>query len=202
MRENHPVAIERTFHGGTLVVLADAYPLSNEALLNDRLPALLTWLIGDHHRIIFDEAHHGIAWSTGFGDLVRKYGLAGFLIGLLVLAALYVWMSALPLLPRATGTDGEAEARVAGRDSASGLINLLRRNIAPAALLNECLTAWEAGQPAAVTPVRRAQLQLILAGEPDPVAAYRALSRALSARSFQRPTVPPRGEKNGKEPNP
>ncbi len=190
-RENRPVAIERNISGGSMIILADAYVLSNEAMRNDRSPALLTWLIGDHARVIFDESHHGIAWQTGFGDLARKYGLVGFLIGLLLLAALYVWMSSVPLLPRETDENIAAETRVAGRDSAAGLINLLRRNIPEKAILAECLTAWESAKPESLAANRRTEIRKITATEPDPVAAYRAIARALSVRSFQRLEKPP-----------
>jgi hypothetical protein len=182
-REGKPVVIERDMSGGSMIVIADAYVLSNEAMLKDRRPDFMSWLIGDRTRIVFDESHHGIAYDNGFGDLARKYGLQGFLIGLLLLVALYVWMSSVPLLPRETDANIAAETRIAGRDSAAGLINLLRRNIPEKTLLAECLTAWESAKPEAISPERRAEIQRITATEKNPVTAYRAITAAMRKTS-------------------
>lgn len=190
-REGRPVVIERELNGGSIVILADAYVLSNEAMLGDRRPGLMSWLVGDHRRIVFDESHHGIAWSNSLGDLARKYGLAGFLLGLLLLAGLYVWMSASPLLPR-EAEEIVLDSRVSGRDSAAGLINLLRRNIPEKALLDECVTAWESARPGPVSDARRAEVRRLLAGASDPAAAYRAITRALGPAGSGREKKEPR----------
>jgi hypothetical protein len=42
-----PVLIERAFGEGTVVIATDSYFLSNEAMLKDREPGLLTWFIGE-----------------------------------------------------------------------------------------------------------------------------------------------------------
>lgn len=186
--EGRPVVITRTYGSGTMTVFADAYPFSNEALLKDRLPALVTHLIGDRTRIVFDESHLGLAIENGLGDLARKYGLQGFLISLILLAGLYVWTASTPLLPR--GTAPGTTVHIAGRDSATGLVNLLRRNIAPATLLDECVAAWDSSRPEAIAPARREQIQKILtaetarpAKERNPIEAYRSIARALSKTS-------------------
>lgn len=200
---DRPVAITRDFGPGTLTVFADAYPFSNEAMLKDRLPELISHLVGDRTRIVFDESHLGIAIENGFGDLARKYGLQGLLIALILLAALYIWTASAPLLPRraAAGRD----VHIAGRDSATGLVNLLRRNLTPTTLLDECFAAWNASQPA--TAPQRDAIQKIIATENarpakerDPVATYRAIARALSKTSSDRKTTPPSLPTTGKTP--
>lgn len=202
-RDGQPVMIERSLNGGTIVILADAYALSNEAMRKDRRAGLAAWLVGDRTRIVFDESHHGIAISASFGDLARKYGLIGLFLGLIVLFGAYVWMSALPLLPRAPESN-VADTRVSGRDSAAGLINLLRRNIPEKRLIDECVAAWEATHPEA-TPDRRAAIRRILAAQPDPVAAANAIAQLLRPQSGRPRPAGPRHETdilNGKEPAP
>ena len=44
--DDKPVIIERTMGKGTLVLCADSYFISNEALRSERHPQLLVWLLG------------------------------------------------------------------------------------------------------------------------------------------------------------
>src|SRR5436309_2954544 len=55
-----PVVIERTMGEGTIVLAADSYLLSNEAMRRDRHPEFLAWLVGANRRIVFDETHFGV----------------------------------------------------------------------------------------------------------------------------------------------
>jgi len=64
------------------------------------------------------------------------------LVGLLVLAALFVWKSALPLVPPPRPALRGAPQAIAGRDSSEALANLLRRHVPPGRLLDDCLGEW------------------------------------------------------------
>ncbi len=136
----HPVVIERASGNGTIVLCADSYFLSNEALGKHRAPAFLAWLAGKNSQVVFDEWHHGIADRTGVMTLARRHGMFPFFGALLVLGALFIWKNAAPLVP--PRDDRETAAVLVGKDSSAGFVNLLRRNIEPRELPNECWRAW------------------------------------------------------------
>jgi hypothetical protein len=143
----HPVIIERTFGKGTLVLCADSYFVSNEALQVERHSELLAWLIGPHTTVVFDETHLGVMESPGIATLIRKYRLMWFVGSLIVLAGLFVWKNIVSFVPPAdalslTNAVSLTEER-AGKDSIGGLINLLRQNIPPQNILAACVAEWE-----------------------------------------------------------
>lgn len=191
-RGDKPVIIERPYERGSVVVMADSFHLSNEAMLAERRPALLAWLIGNR-RVVFDETHLGVERRTGIATLGRRYNLAGVLAALLVLAGLFVWRSWVSFIPR----DPERARRqsgpsVSGRGAEAGLFSLLRKAIAPGDVLNACVTEWDRSEPAP-TPLRRRARKRIEAvlddqetrpkGRRSPVAAYRSICRILSERT-------------------
>jgi len=139
------VLIERPFGRGSIILAADAFPFSNEALRHDRQPELLAWFAGGNDLVIFDEAHLGVQDSRGVAGLARQYRLHGLFAALLILAGLFVWRRITPFLP--PHEDELARERgdlVAGRESAAGFINLLRRNISSDQILKICLEQWNA----------------------------------------------------------
>ncbi|MFC1498478.1 hypothetical protein ACFLS1_08430 [Verrucomicrobiota bacterium] len=143
-RNGNPVIIEKKIGKGTFVLSALTYFVSNEAMKKERHPKLLTWLIGKKQTIIFDEYHHSIIQSSGIAVLVRQYQLHWLYAGLLILAGLFIWKNSLSLVPPYVFEEKNAGATLAkGKGSASGLINLLRRNISKRNILNECLKEWE-----------------------------------------------------------
>lgn len=140
-RGGNAVMIERKFDRGSVVIASDSYLVSNEAMLKDRHADLLAWLIGPAKNVVFDEAHFGIVETPGVAGLMRKYHLEGLAAGLLVLAGLFVWKNAFSLVP--PQADPNAERFIAGKDSAAGFVNLLRRGIAPRHLLSTCFEEWK-----------------------------------------------------------
>jgi hypothetical protein len=141
--DDHAVLVERNFGKGSLVLASETFFLSNEAMLRDRHSDLLAWLVGPKKEVIFDESHLGIASNPGVASLARKYNLHGLAGGLLVIALLYVWMSGSSLLPAyKAGSDLEKKA-IEGKDSASGLSNLLRRNVPPQQIFPLCYSEWK-----------------------------------------------------------
>ncbi|MEA1933560.1 MAG: DUF4350 domain-containing protein, partial [Thermodesulfobacteriota bacterium] len=143
-RDGLPVLIERRFGSGTVVFVADSYLFSNEALLKDRHPGLLTWLIGGNRSMVFDESHLGIQESAGVAGLARKYRLQWFFFGLVIVSGLFVWKNSAVFVP-----PPDDDSRTAGRDLASerdytaGLVSLLRRNISSRDILGVCFREWE-----------------------------------------------------------
>ncbi|MEO8353958.1 MAG: DUF4350 domain-containing protein, partial [Chthoniobacteraceae bacterium] len=119
--DGKPVIIERQMGDGGIVLISDSYFLSNEALRRERRPALLEWVAGPLARIVFDEEHHGVSESINLAGLGRKYGLGGVIACLALLAILYVWKHAVPLVPRRP-VGVEAEAEIEGKDAEEGLV--------------------------------------------------------------------------------
>jgi hypothetical protein len=140
-----PVVIERTMGRGSIVICADSFCFSNEALRREREPELLAWVVGPAHEVIFDETHLGVHEDPGVATLARKYRLGGVVAALLLLAGLFIWRNSVSFMPpyeeQLASERGEL---VEGKDSAAGFINLLRRNIAPADLMKVCLEQWNA----------------------------------------------------------
>jgi len=188
------VVVERSLGHGSLVLLADAYPFSNEGLFRDRQPALLAWVVGSARQVVFDETHLGIQEEPGVAALARKYRLHGVAGVLAVLALLFIWRNATSLLPpQDTHTPRPFDGEVAGHDSASGFVNLLRRSVRPGQVFQTCYEQWRTvgGQKGRVPQARLDQAQL-LAGSSlatdDPVQAYQRMAALLQKA---RPKSPP-----------
>ena len=186
-----PVVVERKFGAGSVVLVADSYPFSNEAMFKDRSAPLLAWLLGSGRDAIFDEAHLGIVERPGLATLMRRYQLHGLIFSLLLVAGLFVWKNSLSLVPPHPETAAGAGPVVAGRDSASGLVNLMRRGIAPAEIINVCFAEWKKSHArlAALSPAQRRDLEQLIqqqaALEPHqrkPMENYRVISRILQRR--------------------
>ncbi len=187
---NLPVVIERSLGEGSIVLAADSYSFSNEALRKDRQPAFLSWLVGPSQKIIFDETHLGLREDPGVGSLMRRYRLGGLIAGLFLLAALAIWKNASPLIPR-TEVAPVTEGIVEGRDAFSGLINLLRRNIAPRELVRVCVDEWarflphkiEAWQERVADLLRHAES----GSEKDPVRKYQEINLEIKKTKWKPP---------------
>lgn len=182
--EGQAVLIERAYGKGTIVLAADAYFFSNEAARKDRQPKLLAWFFDGPADVVFDEEHHGIREEPGIASLARKYRLHGVVAGLVLLAFLFVWKNALRFLPPLEAADG-ADDVVMGRESGAGFVNLLRRTIPPARILEDCVAEWRktfAHQSVDVAKVEElsAQESARPRRERDPVSVYQNIARAIS----------------------
>ncbi len=187
-QDDHAVMAERNFGKGSLVLASESFFLSNEAMLRDRHSDLLAWLVGPKKEVIFDESHLGIASNPGVASLARKYKLHGLAAGLLVIALLYVWMSSTSLLPAyKAGSDLERKA-IEGKDSASGLSNLLRRNVPAQHIFSLCFSEWK---KSALTQKQLQEKKLkkvedFMKQYPDraknPVESYNTISEMLKER--------------------
>ena len=168
--------------------MADAYLLSNEAMRNDRHPGLLVWLQGANRAALFDESHLGVYDNPGVMALIRKHRLVPFLIALTALAALYVWKSAVSFVVISVPVKQHEDTL---RDNFSGLVNLLRRNIAQADLLDVCFREWSKSfsRENLHNPAIEKQVKSIVSdeaarpsGKRDPLARYREIARVLAGQ--------------------
>ena len=178
-RDGKPLVAERNVGLGTLVVVTDAYAVSNEALQRQRATAFLSWLVGPHRQIVFDESHLGVLEDPGIAALARRYGLmpAFALCGLLAL--LFIWRRAaafVPPPPASTITTLDYRPT-------SSLTALLRRAVPAAQLLPTCLAEWRRTARAADI----ARVEAALAGAKDPVSGYNTAVAALRRRAAPTP---------------
>ncbi len=178
-----PVVIERQYGKGSIILVADSFLVSNEALRSDRHPLLLSRLVAGPPTVIFDEEHNGLRDNPGIATLARKYRLHGVIAGLLLLAVLFVWKNAVRFIPAYPQVGGGSDV-IAGKESSEGFINLLRRAIRPTAIFETCVVEWRKAfshKPRELAKVEElwAQEQVRLPRARDPVATYRTISRAL-----------------------
>lgn len=132
-------AVERPLGAGTIVLIADSYPLSNEGLREARDVSLIAQIAGPAREIVFDENHFGVIETGSITKLMRKYHLEGALAVLALVAGLFLWRSASSLLPSRAP---RAEQAVTGRDSLEGMTALLRRGIPEKNLVRVCYEEW------------------------------------------------------------
>ena len=185
-RGSNAVVMERHIGSGSVVFASDSFFVSNEALLRDRHPELLAWLVGPNRLVIFDEAHLGVVEEPGVATLMRRYRLHGLVAGIALLMGLFVWKNSFSLVP--PPVRAREQDFVAGRDSALGFVNLLRRNIPVGEILKACYEQWNKSTVARrdLAASRVGQVKQTIeaeisrsALERNPVAAYQQVSRIL-----------------------
>lgn len=192
-RGRKPAVVEREFGKGTLVLCSDSFFLSNESLFREHHPAAIHWLLGEGaKRVIFDEHFLGTREDPGIMSLSNRFGLSGAVVGFVVLALLYVWRNASPLVPPPPDPGYEGAPPQAGLGAEAGFPSLLRRAVAGNDLARFVFEQWKSspsGQElrASPTPERVAALEKVLVEEnqakkKDPARAYRAMREKLGVR--------------------
>jgi len=177
-RGTEPVMIERTLGRGSIVVVADAYFLSNEAIQRDRAPALLAWLIGRETEVEFNEGALGVVEDRGVMALARSYGLTGAFIAFAIAAALFIWNRTALFIPPAS----ESEEAALTYNQVAGLEALMRRTFARDELAAACMKEW---QPTArdVDVTRAQQASDAAPAKSSPALIYNTIVRALRHRT-------------------
>jgi hypothetical protein len=82
----------------------------------------------------------GVQQTGSVAALLFRYRLHGLLAGLAVCAALVIWKNASSFPPV---VDGPRQATVSGRDSLSGFVSLLRRNLTPQQAADAAWEQWQ-----------------------------------------------------------
>ncbi len=182
--DGKPVVIERRLGRGSIILAADSFFLSNEALRGERHPLLLARLFDGPPALVFDEEHHGIRDDPGIASLARKYRLHGVVAGIVLIALLFVWKNAVRFVPAYADETGDGDV-VAGKESAEGFVNLLRRTIKPSEILAVCAAEWR--KSAIHRPAEQARVEELLAQEQarpakqrSPIAVYQSIAQTLS----------------------
>jgi hypothetical protein len=173
------VIIERAFAQGSLVLLADSFPLSNEALAGDRNTHFLLWLIEKREGVLFDETHLGLSEQPGIMTLAQRYGLQGTLVSIVAVLLLFIWKCQYTLVPRTKGH--RMWLSISGSSSDQVFLNLLQRSISRKDLLGVCLETWL--KTARPTPAQLARLEKFRSesgGEQPVVERYNRLTTLLN----------------------
>jgi hypothetical protein len=155
MQGGKDVIVERAFGHGSIVLLADSYPLSNEALATDRNTDFLLWLIDNRRGVLFDETHLGLTEQPGIMTLANRFGLQGTLFSFVAVLLLFIWKCQYTLVPR-TKFD-QNSLIVSGNSSDQAFLNLLPRAVPYKDLLKVCISTWL--KTARPTPAQQAILE-------------------------------------------
>ena len=187
--EGRPVVIERPLGSGSIVLAADSYFMSNEALRTERQSELLAWTVGRHPTIVFDETHLGIRKHPGVLSLIKKHRFHWLIFTFAILALLFIWKNSVYFVPPPNKRTYASGQNVhAGRDSTQGLVSLLRRNIPARQLLHICAREWRrAFQPKRKYSSGKSdpsqslyeKLEACAAQSKDPVAGYLQMSKII-----------------------
>lgn len=184
-RGGHPVLVERAMGKGSIVLSAESFFLSNEAMIKERHPELVVWLVGGKHQVIFDEYDHGVAYSPGVASLIRKYNLQWLVVGAVLLALLFVWKSAASLVPAYRDDEDESPYSLSrGNDATSGLANLLRRSVPISRMFSLCYQEWKKSQKSKYA-VKLSRVEALVSGpenRKNVVKSYNQVSRILAER--------------------
>lgn len=183
-----PVLMERRFGRGSVVISSISFFVSNEAMMTERLPALLAWLVSDKTRVLFEETHLGVGRSQGVATLARRYGLETAMAVLLILGLLFVWRSSVPFVQPYSEDDFLRTREDQGKDHLEGLVNLLRRHVPKTRIAVESFFRWRAAHPRPDTFLRRKidRIENIINGsvqgpspKKDPLGFYNSIQRIL-----------------------
>jgi hypothetical protein len=163
-RDGRPLVAERKIESGSIVVVTDAFPFSNEALQRARATNLLIRVLGENTHFVFEETHLGVAEDPGIATLARRYGLipALWLCGLL--AMLYIWKIASVFVPPPPPM---ADTQL-DYSPTSSLSAILRRAVRGPQLLPTCLAEWRR----TARPYQIEQVERTMATSADPVSGY------------------------------
>jgi len=172
-----PVAIERPFGDGAIVLLASSEDFTNESAVGMNQLAAISAILGEPTQIVFDEAHLGIAESGSVVGLARRFRLSGMALGLAFCAALFIWRNASAFPPPAPSN---VAVTYSGRTSRAGLLTLLHRHIPQSAIVSTCWQQWLSTNRRTV-PQRRLDRSAAVAAAPpsDPLKAIREIQSIL-----------------------
>jgi hypothetical protein len=131
--------LERSAGSGSLVLLLGLESFTNKTLLTKVDSPRIASTLSGPRPLIFDEGHLGVADDDTVAGYARQHHLEWLLLGLLILAGLYVWRSTVSFVPALPENQG---AEIAGREAHMALTSLLSQSIKRADLPREIIAAW------------------------------------------------------------
>jgi hypothetical protein len=175
------VIVERAFAHGSIVLLADSYPLSNEGLAADRNTGFLVWLIDNRGSVMFEETHLGLSEQAGIMTLAQRYGLQGTLVSIVAVLLLFIWKCQYTLVPRTKSERNGLTVPGCGSDQA--FLNLLQRAVSQKDLLGVCLATWlKTARPTPAQLITLEKFRSDPGGEKPVVERYNQLTTLLNEK--------------------
>ena len=174
------LALEKDFGKGTIAIFAESSDFDNESTIAGDRMAQVSAAIGPYSTIVFDEQHLGIAEGGSVVDLARRFRLSGLMLGMALVAALFLWKNAAGFPPPART---RSEGMLAGRTSQAGLLTLLRRHVPARDLAFACWQEWLSGNGGQVSAARIEQAAAIARGGTlDPLESAREIAAVLHGK--------------------
>jgi len=190
--KDKPVVLRQKIGLGTVVLLADSFPFSNEGLAIKRVPEFLLWTLGPARKVVFDETHLGVQSGNSIAVLMREYRMHGLLIGFLILAGLWIWKNNSSFVPAYSSESEQLEDdSVSYKTNREGILHLLQRHIPTQDLPAVCVHEWAKANAnaAASKRARLTEVETILASyntlppkDRDPIETYQIISEILSPK--------------------
>jgi len=140
-----PVIIKRKLGQGYIILSNSTYFITNEGLKKHRANALIAYLIGNPHRVVFDEYSLGVQENRNIAWLFKKFNLHYLLINLGLIVLLFLWynfgaLSNVSYVRKNSYLEsGVIESTLS---SSSGLLNIISKSIKPKELLNISIAEW------------------------------------------------------------
>ena len=174
------LAMERDFGKGTVALFAESADFSNQSTVaGDRLRQVSA-AIGANSYVVFDEQHLGITEGGTILEMAYRFRMTGLILGLALLAALFLWRNAAGFPPPEAV---EGADRLAGRTSHAGLLTLLRRHVPPRDLAAVCWQEWLHSGRGRVSAERLERAAGIArAGAGRPIEAIREIGAVLHTK--------------------
>ena len=174
------LALEKDIGKGSIAIFAESSDFDNESTIAGDRMAQVSAAIGPFSTIVFDEQHLGIAEAGSVVDLARRFRLGGLMLGMALVAALFLWKNAAGFPPPArTPSDG----MLAGRTSQAGLVTLLRRHVPARDLAAACWQEWLSGNGGQVSAARTERAATIArGGASNPLESARQIAAVLHGK--------------------
>ncbi len=193
MKDSTPLFLERRFGKGSVLLIAESKLFTNRELLMNPDTQVLAAVPIYQREIIFDESHLGLEDTGTVVGLATAHGLQWMMLGLVVLAVLYVWRSSTSFVPPAAA---RRDTAVAGHDAHSALSNLLMQSLPKNSILGFVAEEWNRtlggpqGLAEQISGEELSRLQHVQAV--DVPTEYRSLAQKLKSRAPRsRGSAPP-----------
>ncbi len=140
---SHAVVMHRHMGEGEILLISDSFLFSNECLKFQPQSSFISWTLGSHSNIVFNESHLGGMTQGNVMTLIRRYRLTGYLFAFVLVGLLFAWKNSVSLLPCRPALESDKLMRIDTYfDSTTTLSHLLRRGLDYNQLLSTAYDEW------------------------------------------------------------